>query len=74
MRVIGLDVHRSFAVSAILEDGLLRPGQRVVLERDAVVAFARTLRSDDERWAQVPGRGVAVVGTWPAGATIMGRA
>lgn len=61
MRVIGLDVHRSFAVSAILEDGLLRPGQRVVQEHDAVVAFARTLRSDDEVVLEATGNTAAVV-------------
>jgi transposase len=48
MRVIGLDVHRSFAVTAILEDGQLRGGGRVDLTRDAVIAFGRTLRPDDE--------------------------
>jgi transposase len=61
MRVIGLDVHRSFAVSAILEDGRLRPGQRVVLEHDAVVAFAKTLRPDDEVVIEATGNTAAVV-------------
>src|SRR5580698_2239328 len=48
MRVIGLDVHRSFAVVAILEDTLLSNGGRVELTRDAVIAFGRQLRVDDE--------------------------
>jgi transposase len=48
MRVIGLDVHRSFAVVAILEDTLLSNGGRVELTRNAVVAFGRKLRPDDE--------------------------
>lgn len=48
MRVIGLDVHRSFAVIAILEDGQLRNGGRIDLTRDAVLAFGQTLRPDDE--------------------------
>jgi transposase len=47
MRVIGLDVHRSFAVVAILEDTVLSNGGRVELTRDAVVAFGRKLRSSD---------------------------
>ena len=33
MRVIGLDVHRSFAVSAVLEDGKLGAMGRIALER-----------------------------------------
>ena len=48
MRVIGLDVHRSMAVVAILENGHLSSGGRVDLTRDAVIAFGRKLRSDDE--------------------------
>ena len=48
MRVIGLDVHRSMAVVAILENGHLSSGGRVDLTRDAVIAFGRRLRSDDE--------------------------
>jgi transposase len=61
MRVIGLDVHRSFAVSAILEDGQLRAGERVVLEHDAVLAFARSLRPDDEVVLEATGNTAAVV-------------
>jgi transposase len=61
MRVIGLDVHRSFAVSAILENGQLRAGERIVLEHDAVVAFARTLRPDDEVVLEATGNTAAVV-------------
>jgi len=48
MRVIGLDVHRSMAVVAILENGNLNSGGRIDLTRDAVIAFGRKLRSDDE--------------------------
>jgi len=48
MRVIGLDVHRDFAVVAFLEDGEICSGGRVRLTRDAVVAFGRQLRPDDE--------------------------
>jgi transposase len=61
MRVIGLDVHRSFAVAAFLEDGQLRTGQRIVLEHDAVVQFARTLRPDDEVVVEATGNTAAVV-------------
>ena len=48
MRVIGLDEHRSMAVIAILENGHLNSGGRVDLTRDAVIAFGRKLRFDDE--------------------------
>jgi transposase len=47
MRVIGLDVHRSFAVVAILESGEVRSGGRVDLTRNAVLAYGRQLRVDD---------------------------
>jgi hypothetical protein len=36
------------AVVAILENGHLKSGGRVDLTRDAVIAFGRKLRSDDE--------------------------
>jgi transposase len=48
MRVIGLDVHRSMAVVAVLEKGRLTSGGRIDLTRDAVIAFRRKLRPDDE--------------------------
>jgi hypothetical protein len=48
MRVIGLDVHGSFAQVAELETGVLRQCGRVDLVRNKVLAFARTLRADDE--------------------------
>ena len=48
MRVIALDVHRSFAQVAELEDGVLRQRGRVDLVRHKVLEFARTLRPDDE--------------------------
>ena len=48
VRVIGLDVHRSMAVVAVLENRHLSSGGRVDLTRDAVIKFGRKLRSDDE--------------------------
>lgn len=48
MRVIGLDVHRSMAVVAVLEKGHLSSGGRLDLTRDAMIKFGRKLRSDDE--------------------------
>lgn len=61
MRVIGLDVHRSFAQVAMLEDGVLRQCGRVDLVRDKVVAFARTLRPDDEVVLEATGNTMAIV-------------
>jgi transposase len=48
MRVIGLDIHRSFAEVAILEKGEIRHAGRVILEHDSVLRFGRTLRASDE--------------------------
>ena len=48
MRIIGLDVHRSFAVAVFLDGNQMRQGGRVELTRDAVIAFGQQLRRDDE--------------------------
>ena len=61
MRVIGLDVHRSFAQVAELEDGVLRQCGRVDLVRDKVLAFARTLKADDEVVLEATGNTMAIV-------------
>lgn len=61
MRIIGLDVHRSFAEVAILENGKLRSGGRIVLQHEPVVAFARTLRADDEVVLEATGNSVILV-------------
>jgi transposase len=61
MRVIGLDVHRSFAVVAFLEDGRPSGGARVDLTRDAVIAFGRKLRPDDEVVIEATGNTAMIV-------------
>ena len=43
MRVIALDIHRSFAELAIHKDGLVRSAGRIMLEHDAVVRFAHVV-------------------------------
>lgn len=48
MKIVALDVHRTFGQIAIHEQGKIRDAGRVAMERDAVLAFARTLNSDDE--------------------------
>ena len=40
MRVIGMDVSRTFAELAYLEEGLARPGGRVGLHRDELEEYA----------------------------------
>ena len=61
MRVIGLDVHRSFAVVALLEDGRSRNGGRVELTRDAIVAFGGRLQPDDEVVVEATGNTATIV-------------
>ena len=61
MRVIGLDVHRSFAAVAILEDTVLSNGGRVELTRDAVMAFGHKLRSSDEVEIEATGNTAMIV-------------
>jgi transposase len=61
MRIIGLDVHRSFAEVAILDNGKLRTGGRIVLQHEQVVAFARTLRPDDEVVLEATGNSAILV-------------
>jgi transposase len=48
MRVIGLDVHRSFAEVAILENGTIKHAGRLKLEHQRVVAFGKALKRSDE--------------------------
>jgi transposase len=54
-------VHRSFAVVAILEGGELRSGGRIDLTRDAVLAFGRQLRADDEVVLEATGNTAVIV-------------
>ena len=48
MRVIGMDIHRSFAHVAILGDGRVERELRVDLVRHRLVGFAETLGRQDE--------------------------
>jgi transposase len=61
MRVIGLDVHRSFAQVAELKDGVLRQRGRLDLVRHKVLEFARTLGPDDEVVLEATGNTMAIV-------------
>lgn len=48
MRIIALDVHRTFAQVAVLEDGKIRNAGRIDLEHSRLLQFAKTLKPDDE--------------------------
>jgi len=61
MRSIGMDVHRSFAQVAIHEDGEIAETFRVDMEHDAVVAFGRRLRADDEVILEATGNTATIV-------------
>jgi len=60
MRTIGMDIHRSFAQVAILEDGAITRQLRVELVHEPLVAFAKSLSLDDEVVIEVTGNSAAV--------------
>lgn len=43
MKIIALDVHRTFAQVAILENGKIRDAGRLELEREHILKFAERL-------------------------------
>ena len=61
MRSIGLDVHRSFAQVAIWDAGEITDSFRIDMEHDAVVAFGRSLKSDDDVILEATGNTSAIV-------------
>lgn len=61
MRVIGLDVSRTFGEIAYLEEGRLRAGGRVVLRHDALQRFAQGLQASDEVVLEATGNTTAIV-------------
>ena len=60
MRVVGMDIHRSFAQVAILDEGCVVRECRVELVRDRFLKFARSLRNDDEVVIEATGNSTAV--------------
>ena len=60
MRVIGMDVHRSFAQVAILEDGDVVEEKRLDLVHGKVLAFGRALKPDDEIVLEATGNTAAI--------------
>lgn len=62
MRVIGLDIHRTFAQVAILEDGKPQDYGRFNMDREAVLGFAtKVLRRDDDVVVEATGNTAAIV-------------
>src|SRR4051812_34378461 len=61
MRIIGLDVSRSVAEIAYLEDGVLRAGGRTGLRRDELERFAARLGPDDHVVLEATGNTTAIV-------------
>lgn len=61
MRVIGLDVCRTFAEVAFLEDGVLRAGGRVELSHATLNKYAQTLRPTDDIVLEATTKGLSGV-------------
>ncbi|MFM0228129.1 hypothetical protein PQR32_39855 [Paraburkholderia dipogonis] len=61
MRIVGLDVSRSVAEIAYLEDGVLQAGGRAGLRRDELERFAARLRSTDHVVLEATGNTAAIV-------------
>src|SRR5947209_16406604 len=60
-RVIGMDIHRTFAEVMIWEDGRLRPAGRVDMTRVGLEGFGRSLTREDEVVVEATGNALAVV-------------
>ena len=60
-RVIGMDIHRTFAEVVFWEDGKLRPAGRGDMTRSGLEGFGRTLSKDDEVVVEATGNAMAVV-------------
>ncbi|CAB3630108.1 Transposase [Achromobacter xylosoxidans] len=61
MRIVGLDVSRSVAEIAYLEDGVLRAGGRAGLRRDELERFAAKLHKSDHVVLEATGNIAAIV-------------
>jgi transposase len=60
MAIIGIDVHRSFAQAAFLQDGQVKQEQRVDLVHDRLVRFGKSLSVEDEVVIEATGNSAAV--------------
>ena len=60
-RIIGMDIHRTFAEVVFWEDGRLRPVGRVDMTRSGLEGFGRTLSKEDEVVIEATGNAMSVV-------------
>jgi transposase len=60
-RVIGMDIHRTFAEVVFWEDGKLRAGGRIGMTRAGLEGFGRSLDKGDEVVIEATGNALAVV-------------
>ena len=60
-RVIGMDLHRTFAEVVFWEDGKLCPTGRVSMTRAGLEGFGRSLSREDEIVIEATGNAMAVV-------------
>jgi Transposase len=61
MRVIGMDIHRTFAEVVFWEAGQLRPAGRIDMTRSGLEGFGRSLSKQDEVVVEATGNAMAVV-------------
>jgi transposase len=60
-RVIGMDIHRTFAEVVIWENGRLSPAGRVDMTRSGLEGFGRNLMKTDEIVVEATGNAMAMV-------------
>ena len=60
MAIIGMDIHRSFAQAAFLQDGQVKREQRVDLVHDRLVRFGKSLSVEDEVVIEATGNSATV--------------
>jgi transposase len=61
MRIIGLDVHRSFAEVAVLDKGIIEHAGRFKLEHRRVIDFGKSLRRSNEIVLEATGNTSVIV-------------
>lgn len=60
-RIVGMDIHRTFAEVVFWEEGRLRPAGRVDMTRSGLEGFARSLTNEDDVVVEATGNSMAVV-------------
>lgn len=60
-RIVGMDIHRTFAEVVFWENGRLRPAGRIDMTRSGLEGFGRRLSKEDEVVVEATGNSMAVV-------------